>query len=305
MQPYSRRTRLLLAALVMLSLSKIANAQTTNFLDISLAGQHDDNISRSFLSSDRRSDNSAHLALSAGRLWQLPNLDTVTLFAELGTHHFRTLKGLNNNSLALGASYQRKFGLGAFAPTLSASLSWTLEDSRTQVRTRELNTFEINFRKRLNNAWDFSAGVSGEQSYGKYDGAKYANMYSPHNDIFDFTQASAFSQISYTLANYSTLNASYSYVDGNTVSSALAPNPRLLAIAQALTIDAAYPAPIGRNIVSYTLETKAHIWTVDWSYPLGRDTSLTAAYSRQDIAARAGVDYSNDRISLTIMHILK
>ncbi len=306
MQPHLRRTTsLLLAIVASFSLSRTANAQAIDFLDVSLAAQHDDNISRAFLSSDQHSDNSTHLALSTGRLWQLENLDTVSLFADLGSHHFHSLDGLNNTSLSVGASYQRKFGLGAFAPTLSAAMSWTLEDSRTDVRSRELNGLDINFRKRLSNAWDFSAGVSFERSFGKHDGAKYSNIYSPSNDIFDFSQSSAFSGISYTFANYSTLDASYNYVDGNTVSSALAPNPALLAISRALTIDTAFPAPLGRNIVSYTLETKAHIWTLGWSYPVGRDTSISATYSRQDIAARAGVDYSNNRISLTLLHILK
>lgn len=285
--------------------SGAANAQANNFADISFAVQHDDNITRAFLSDDQLSDNSAHATLSAGRLLQLPNLDTFSLFAELGRHHFATLDGLNSSHLTLGASYQHKFGLGALAPTLSSSFSWTLEDSRTEIRSREFNTLDVNFRKRLSNAWDFSAGVSVENSDGKYDGAMYASMYSPDNDIFDFSQTSAFTGINYTFANYSTLNLSYSFIDGYTVSNALAPNPTLLAIADALTIDAAIPAPIGRNIVAYTLETSAHIWTLDWSYPIGRDTSISAAYSWQDISARAGVDYSNNRISLTLMHILK
>lgn len=283
----------------------IANAQANDFLDVSVAVQHDDNITRAFLSDDELSDNSAHATLSAGRLLQLPNLDTLSLFAELGSHHFDSLDGLNSSHVTLGASYQHKFGLGAFVPTLSSTISWTFEDSRTEIRSREFNTLDVNFRKRLSNAWDFSAGVSVENSDGKYDGAMYASMYSPDNDIFDFSQTSVFTALNYTFANYSTLNLSYNFTDGYTVSNALAPNPTLLAIADALTIDAAIPAPAGRNIVAYSLETNAHIFTLDWSYPIGRDTSISAAYSWQDISARAGVDYSNNRTSLTLVHILK
>ena len=300
-----RSTRVLAVFIGTSVINSIANAQTTDFVDVSLAAQHDDNISRAFLSSDRHSDASALASLSAGRLLQLPNLDTLTFFAELSSAHFQTLKGLNSNTVTLGTRYQRKFGLGAFAPILSSTFHWSLEESRTKVRSRHLQTLDINFQKRLSNAWEFSAGLSLEQSEGKYDGVNYASSYNPNNDILDFTQASAFAGFDYTFANYSTLSASYSYIDGNTLSSALAPNPALLAIAQALTIDAAIPAPTGRNIVAYTLETKAHIWSVDWSYPIGRDTSVTATYSWQDIAARAGIDYSNNRISLTLMHILK
>ena len=58
-------------------------------------------------------------------------------------------------------------------------------------------------------------------------------------------------------------------------------------------------------IVAYTLATTAHLFSLNWSVPVGRDSSLSAGYSRQQIEARRGVDYTNDRVSLTFMHILK
>ena len=285
--------------------SGLAQAQSNDFLDVTAAVHHDDNISRALLSSDRHADENLELALSGGRLFQLRSLDTLTVFGNVAVNRFQHFDGLDSNSLNLGASMQHKFGLGPYAPALSTGLSWTRHDSDTKVRERDLLELSLDYRKRLSPEWDFAAGAAYEFNEGLKDGAAYASKYSPDNDIYDFEQASVFASIDYTFRNFSSLSASYSYVDGNTVSSALAPNPALLAIANALAPDGAFPAPAGRTIVAYTLTTKAHLYSLNWSVPVGRDSSLTAGYSRQQIKARAGVDYTNDRVSLTFLHILK
>tara|TARA_R110002167_G_scaffold89012_4_gene239962 strand:+ start:48 stop:953 length:906 start_codon:yes stop_codon:yes gene_type:complete len=282
-----------------------AQAQSNDFFDVSVAAHHDDNISRALLSSDRYSDENLELAISGGRLLQLRSQDTLTLFGSLGVNRFQQFDGLDSTSLNLGASLQHKFGLGAYAPAVSGGLSWTHHDSDTAVRTHDSLELSLAYRKRLSPAWDFSAGAAYEFNEGLEDGAAYASRYSPDNDIYDFEQASVFASLDYTFRNFSSLSASYSYVDGNTVSSALAPNPALLAIADALAPDGAFPAEPWRMIVAYTLATKAHLFALNWSVPVGRDSSLTAGYSRQQIEARRGVDYTNDRVSLTFMHILK
>jgi predicted porin len=286
-------------------LSTHTQAQSNDFVDVSAALHHDDNISRALLSSDRHGDANLEFALSGGRLIQLRSPDTLTLFGSITANRFERFDGLDSNSLNLGASLQHKFGLGAYAPALSSGLSWTRHESETKIRTRDLLELNVEYRKRLSPEWDLAAGVAYEINDGRNDGAVYSSKYSPNNDIYDFEQASVFATLDYTFRNFSSLSASYSYVDGNTVSSALAPNPALLAIANALAPDGAFPAPSGRTIVAYTLATKAHLFSLNWSFPIGRDSSLTAGYNRQQIEARRGVDYTNDRVSLTFLHILK
>lgn len=286
-------------------ISNVSHAQSNDFLDVSAALRHDDNISRALLSSDRHADENLELTLSGGRLLQLRSQDTLTLFGSVAANRFQQFDGLDNNALNLGANLQHKFGLGAYAPAISTGLSWTRHDGDTKVRKRDLLELSVDYRKRLSPEWDFAAGVAYEFNEGLEDGAVYASKYSPNNDIYDFEQASVFASIDYTFRNFSSLSATYNYVDGNTVSSALAPNPALLAIADALAPDSAFPAPVGRTIVAYTLATKAHLFSLNWSVPIGRDSSFTAGYSRQQIEARRGVNYTNDRVSLTFMHILK
>jgi len=305
MKQYVKLSSALIALCSANLISGLAFAQSTDFLDVSVALHHDDNISRAFLSSDRYADENLELALSGGRLLQLRSQDTLTFFGSLGANRFQEFSGLDSYTLNLGANLQHKFGLGAYAPAVSTGLNWSRHDSDTKVRSRDLLELSLDYRKRLSPEWDFSAGLAYEFNQGLHDSVKYASKYSSANDIYDFKQASVFTALDYTFRNYSSLSASYSYVDGNTVSSALAPNPALLAISDALAPDSAFPAPVGRMIVAYTLATKAHLYSLNWSIPVGQDSSFTAGYSRQQIQARGGVEYTNDRVSLTFMHILK
>jgi len=314
MKPHCRNHRPLLTpdllvpgllGLGLLLLTLHSHAQSNGFLDLSLALHGDDNITRGFLSSDRYSDQSMETTLTGGRFFPLPSGRSMTVFGSVGASRFREISGLHGNNIGLGGSVEQKFGLGAYAPAVAASVQWMRHDSRSPTRDRELLTFELSYRKRLSVSWDFAAGAVHELSEGLRDGRAYASIYSDQNDIFDYSQFSVFGVTTYTFANSSTLSMNYSWVDGHTVSSALAPNPQLLTIAKALTLDGAVTPPPGRRQVAYTLKSRAHLLSLDWSFPLGQDTSLTAGVSRQEIEAGNRVGYSNERVSLTLIHILQ
>jgi hypothetical protein len=295
--------QLLTLGLLLIPLS--GHAQSNGFLDLSLALHSDDNITRGFLSSDLYSDQSLETTLTGGRFSPLPSGRSISVFGSVGATRLQDLTGLNSNNFGLGGSLEQKFGLGAYAPAMNASLQWLRHDSHSPTRERDLLEFELSYRKRLSVSWDFAAGVVYELSEGLRDAGSYASAYSDDNDVFDYSQFSAFSVAAYTFSNSSTLSLNYNWVDGHTVSSALAPNPQLLAIAKALTLDGAVKPPPGRQQVAYTLKSHAHLLSLDWSFPLGSDTSLTAGVSRQHIKAGNGVDYANERLSLTLLHVLQ
>lgn len=162
----------------------------------------------------------------------------------------------------------------------------------------------MSYSKRLTPEWAISAGGTLEGSKGLHDAVRHASLYSPRNDIYDFNQAGLFASADYTFANYALLSASYTWVDGYTISSALAPNPGLGALARALTLDHAVEPPPGRKQVAYALPTRAHLLAVEYSLPIGRDSAVSVGVSRQLIKANGGVDYTNNRLSLSVMHIL-
>lgn len=274
------------------------------FADLQLGLHRDDNATRAFLDSDTYADNSAELTLSGGNFFQLAPSRSGTVFGSVSTSRFAELSGLHSNALTLGGSLAHKFGLGAYAPELSGSLSWTHHDSHSQTRDRELLVGEFSYDKRLSPAWAWQAGLSLEASKGLHDGARHASIYSPRNDIYDFNQVSLFTNADYTFASYAMLSASYTWVDGYTVSSALAPNPGLGALSRALTLDHAVEPPPGRKQVAYALPTRAHLLAVEYSLPVGRDSALSVGVSRQLIKANGGVDYTNNRLSLSFLHIL-
>jgi len=279
-------------------------AAADTFADLQLGLHRDDNATRAFLDSDTYADSSAELTLSGGNFFQIAPSRTGTVFGSISSTRFNDLSGLHSNALTLGGSLEQKFGLGAYAPALSSSLSWTHFDSHSQTRDRELVALEVSYSKRLTPEWALSAGGTLEASKGLHDAVRHASIYSPRNDIYDFNQAGLFASADYTFANYAMLSASYTWVDGYTVSSALAPNPGLGALSRALTLDHAVEPPPGRKQVAYALPTRAHLLEVEYSLPIGRDSALSIGVSRQLIKANGGVDYTNNRLSLSLLHIL-
>ena len=277
-------------------------ALADSFFDLSTGLNADSNITRALLSSDRYSDTSLDVDVSAGRFYQLQPGRSVTAFASLSASRFQQLDGLDAQRLGLGASYQHKSGLGAYAPSVNLGLNWARHNSVGKTRDRDTLELELSYSKRLSSVWHASAGLLYEYSQGHNDGAQFASMYAPNNDIYDFSQRGLFASAEYAFANQALLSLSYSWIDGNTVSSALAPNPRLLRIATELTLDPAVPAPAGRQQVAYSLETQAHLLSLDWSIPVGTDTAFSIAWARQQIGARDGVDYTNNRLSVKLLH---
>lgn len=273
-----------------------------NFVDASIGLQYDDNASRGFLSSDTHADTSANIAFTAGRFSQLRNNNSLAAFASLSATKFDRHSGLDSQSVEIGTTLTHKFGLGAYVPVLRSTLTWRTEDSYKKTRDRQIGVLDISMSKRLSPTWLFEAGVSKEFSEGSYDGQRYQSHYSSENDIYDFQQQSLFTTLEYSFSDFSTVSLEYSLIDGYTVSSALAPNPRLLGVSKALTLDPAIDAPAGRSQVAYTLETRVHLFTAHWSYPIGMDSSLTLSASRQIIIARKNVDYSNNHLSISFIH---
>ncbi|MDP1932182.1 MAG: hypothetical protein Q8L60_12070 [Gammaproteobacteria bacterium] len=299
------RCRFYLGWLLGLAVIVTANAVSAdNFLDLGAGIASNSNVTRAFLDSDQYRDVSATLDLTAGRFVELRPGRSVTTFATLSASRFNELIGLNSESIGVGSVYQHKFGLGAYAPTVGAALNWSQHNSRGKTRDRHIAEFELSYSKRLSPAWNTRIGAAHEVSEGTHDGRRYASQYSTRNDIFDFDQTTLFATMDYVFANDTMLALTYTWIDGNTVSSALAPNPRLLGIAKALTLDPAVKAPPGRNQVAYSLASRAHLVALDWSIPLGRDTSLNLGYVRQEIRADSSVDYGNDQFSVTFMLVL-
>ncbi len=144
-----------------------------------------------------------------------------------------------------------------------------------------------------------------DASKGLHDAQRHASFYSTRNDIFDFNQGGVLASAEYTFANDATLTAGYTWTDGYTVSSALAPNPGLGALSRALTSDHAVRPPPSRKQVAYALPTKTHELRLDYSLPFGRNSAVSLGVGRQLIKADGGVDYRNTRLSLSLVYILR
>lgn len=288
---------------VVLGVATTDVSSADNFINISAGVRQDNNISRGFLDRDQLSDESLGLDATAGYVTPLKPGRSIVAFTALSASRFNKLRGFDNGSIGFGGRYLHKYGLGAYAPTIATTLSWTWHDSHGKTRDRHVTSMELGFGKRLSPSLATRFGARYDISEGINDDRFNASIYSTLNDIFDFDQFGIFAGVDYSFENYTTLSLNYSWVDGNTVSSALAPNPRLLGIASALTLDPAVQAPPGRHQVAYTLKTDAHLLSLNWSIPVGDDTSFNLGFARHDIRARDNVNYANNQFSVTLVHV--
>lgn len=297
-----KRCCLLVAGYVICGQAHLAQAE--NFFDITAGLNSDSNVTRGFLESDQYRDESLNLDLTAGYVAPLQPGRAIVLFTTLSAMRFNELSGLDSQSLGVGSRYQYKHGLGPYAPTIAATLSWTQHNSAGKTRDRYVSAVELRYSKRLTAAWNTRFGAAYEISEGINDDRLNSSKYSPLNDIFDFDQFRLFAGVDYTFVNNSTLSAGYTWVDGNTVSSALAPNPRLLAISRALTLDTAVKAPPGRDQVAYTLASHSHFLSLIWSIPANANTSVNLGFTRHDVRAKNNINYGNNQFSVTILRVM-
>lgn len=302
---FRRATRTVLAT-VALSSAVAVSAQANSFADLRIGMASEDNVSRGLAGGDVYEDSYLLLEGGVGKFLQIRPGQSVTLSVSAAAQRFYEMAGFDADIIAAQAAYNHKFGLGAYAPTVSLGLGLSQEAHRGRARDRQLHDLSISLSKRLSPAWGVYAAVMHEWSEGTKDGFRATSSAYPWwgwnlgDDIFDFTQSSFLASADYTFANGSTLTASYTFTDGHSVSSGLVPNDRLLQISSAIAVDPAFDPIWGRTQAAYQIKSDAHVYVLDWSLALGPDSALDFAYEYRDIQAPSSTSYSGRRVGVTL-----
>ncbi len=281
-------------------------ARANSFADLRVGVANEDNVSRGIGRGDIYEDSYLVLEGGVGKFLQIRPGQSVTLGVSASAQRFYEMAGFDADILAAQAAYNHKFGLGAYAPTVSFGLGLSQEARRGRERDRQLHDLSLSFSKRLSPAWGVYAAVMHEWSEGTKDGFRATSSAYPWwgwnlgDDIFDFTQSSLLASADYTFNNGSTLTASYTFTDGHSVSSGLVPNERLMQISSAIAIDPAFDPVWGLTQAAYQIKSDTHVYALDWSLALGPDSALDFAYEYRDIQAPASTSYSGSRIGVTM-----
>jgi hypothetical protein len=289
-----------LAVLSLLGLPATAN----DFMDFVIGSGYEENLPRGLLEKDIHSSEFLNASFTAGRLYQPWTNTSVVISASAGWHSFFNQHGYDFGSLDLGLSVQHKLGMGPYTPRVAFNIGAGREASRGAERDRDIYRYELSLSRRFNAVMGFAMGYSVEISRGleepdvDFDALPYLPGFTKPTDPMDYTNRSLFGGLDYALENGWLLSASYRYLDGYVISSAVPPVVDLFRFTEAVALDPAYD----RLRLMYLMETTADMWSTALSIPIDNDTSVDIGYHWQDFEVRYVGGYDNAQFSVSLVH---
>lgn len=275
------------------------------FAQLGVNAGHESNVPRGQDGPHKEESSFLAVDYSIGKLYELGTKNTLVLSGGVNATRFNELRGFDKLGVTVAANYNYKWALGAYAPILSLSTSYALEEYDGKARDNELLTVDVSYLKRLSPAWFLTLGADFQQSSADtlpHDPIIELFAYDPDRnlpfELYDYDSTSVFADIEYGFENGMLLNAGYRRVDGFTVSSTTQPTLGLYKVADALYSDPAFK----EGWIAYQLEAGTNEWTLGLSIPSGVDSSINFGYSFYDISAVSGNSYVNRIFSISYVH---
>lgn len=299
----SLRLALAVCAAAISFVSPISHANV--FSQLAVNAGHESNVPRG--QDGPHKDESSFLTVdySIGKLYELGAKNTFVLSGALSATRFNELRGFDKLGFGVAASYNYKWALGAYAPVVSLSTSYALEESDGKARDNELLTVDVSYLKRLSPAWFLTLGADFQQSSTDslpHDPLINSFGYAPDRnlpfELYHYDSTSLYVDLEYSFENGMLVNAGFRRVNGFTVSSTTKPTLALYNAADALYSDPAFKG----NWVAYLLEADTNEWSLGLSIPSGLDSSINVGYSFYDISAVSGNSYLNRVLSVSYVH---
>lgn len=282
------------ALLVALSSTPAAFAVNTR---IEASAARAENISRSSSPTDRRDATryEARTALSHFREWRTGFITSGDLVADL--QRVPDYSRLDAFTAGFTAHARQKFGLGAFAPSLSANAGLRARSARLDFDDGWTATAGVHVAKRLTRSWRAALHGDWQQHY-----ARSAIFDTKHQRLFatltwDITERLQLSHGNGRLWGAFTANASAA-VWSRALSGALG-SP---ISSYYNTVPWAATDVFGPGWVSYRVDGRVRFWWLELSPALGRNTSLPLRYESFVSVNKVGVKYRQDVWTLSLLH---
>ena len=225
---------------------------------------------------------------SFGKLYEFGLKNTFVVSSAANASRFNELRGFDHVGFSVAPNYNYKWAFGAYAPTLSLSTSYAIEEYDGKAKDNELLTLDVSYLKRISPAWFLTLGAGFQQS-GSDDlphdpliaSFSYFPDLQPPLELYAYDSTSVYADLEYAFENGMLLNAGFRRVNGFTVSSTTSPILALYKVAESL-----YSGPAFKEgWVAYHLEADTNEWTLGLSVPIGIDSSVNFGYSFFDISA--------------------
>jgi len=262
-----------------------ATAFASWFVDGDLGIVHETNVGLAQKARDVKSDSALGAGVSGGYAFQLDDRNVLSLAGDLAGSGYAELPGLSNLAAGATTAFRSKFGFGGSAPWLRLFASGARLEYDNDVRDGWRYRLGAGGGMRFGERWDVRLDYVFEERFAdrRRGGGRLPG------DVFDTTAHAYSARVDFLSSEALTLFSSYTFRDGDVVSTTRR-NAEILAASSALTADRAF----GPDFVAYKIDATVHVLTFGMSIALGSQASLNVAYERQIGLGRGGLDYFND-----------
>lgn len=237
---------------------------------------------------NRSSDVIGALALQAdlasSARFALGSDDAVFAGAAVSTEVWTRFSGLNRISAGPRVSWQRKFGLGAFAPVFSVELAGDAVGARESARRARAGSVTAILRKRLDDATSLSL-------------SHVRNREDARDTVFDRTAAETSLTVTRDLESGWSLTLAARWREGDVLSYATPPRADLVSLARVRAPNATFDRPM----VAYSLDARSLTGSLAANRALTETTSLTFRFEWRE-TERGPLRYVNRLVSAGIAH---
>jgi hypothetical protein len=255
-----------------------------------------ENIGRSTAGADMRNAQryEARASLSLFREW-VPGFSLRGEFSA-GLETVRGYALLGQFTAGPNVQFRRKFGLGAFAPSVELNSGFTSRSARYDGNDGWTATAGLRVAKRLTSAWRFAAVADWQQDYAR-------------ESIFDTRHHRVFGTVTWDIDDRWQLSYGNGRLWGDfTANASAAVWPKALAGALGTHISEYYqtvswrPTGImGPNWVTYRVTGHVDFWWLELTPALGRNTSLPLRYENRFSLNKVGIKYRQELWSIGLL----
>jgi hypothetical protein len=248
--------------------------------------RHDANVGNAEESADKVRDYIAAADLSLFELIPLSGSVTLELGGTLSGEAYDNLNGLNNAAIEGTISLRKKWGLGAFAPWARAQFSVGRADYVDDYRNATLYRGSLDFGKRIDERWNFSAEYAFER-----------RSATPGPELVPGLSADAFSQsgnnvdatVQFSLSERVALTAGALWRHGDVVSTTLTPGYELYGSSDAIARDPAF----GPHAYAYRLPGTTYGVKLGAEFFVTVHSVIGCRFELLETDARGGNSYNN------------
>jgi hypothetical protein len=244
--------------------------------DASVGITYTDNLNKSAFHSDEHTDRFITPSYTFGRYYQANDLSRVRLDLNLSANLHDDFDKLDSVNITGSTSIVHKLGVGFNKPWVRAKLSIGHKNAAVKIRDGTLRGVNLSAGKRITDRLSGQIGIN----YNKRTGGKGDVVVDTLSTrVFDIENSSISVNFDYLLNQRSQISAAITHRNGEFHSACTPENAAIVLDnedVKAITVDEVF------NGCVYQLEGSGNAIRLQYSYALGRHSSLNVAYEKRD-----------------------